>query len=158
MREVSQVHLCSCLFYLFKDFVSHSAPNRTRRQQILKWTERHIKWACRSYRNSIWVVSSKSRFPIYLQVLPAVVYLSLWRSRVIHSTVLDQLSGCYGSVTVMVQTHQETVHGNCPAEAEQQRAKQDCFTCTLCEREAIFPLPSQQESWKKWTKLRTHRS
>lgn len=39
MREVSQVHLYSCLFNLQEHFLSHSAPNDIRRQHILKWTK-----------------------------------------------------------------------------------------------------------------------
>lgn len=127
MREVSQVHLCSCLFSLFEDFLSHSAPNDIRRQHILKWTKWHIKWACRSYCNSIWVVSGKSGISSYLVVTSCGLPFTIEEQRLIPSTILDQLSDSYGSVTIMVQTHQETVHENCPAEVKQHQMKQESF-------------------------------
>lgn len=133
MREVSQVQLSFQSFWRF--FLSHSAPNDIRRQHILKWTKWHVKWACRSYCNSIWVVSGKSRISFYLLITSCGLPLAVEEQRVTHSTVPDRLWGSYGSVAVTSQTHQEMVHENCSAEMKQWRMKKELsYMHTLWKR------------------------
>lgn len=63
----------------------------------------HKEWACRSYCNSIWVISKKSRISFYLW-MTSCVYLSLWRHRESPTAALNYPSASYGSVIVTVQT------------------------------------------------------
>lgn len=92
------------LFNVFKDFISHNALYDTRRQYILKWTTWHIEWACRSYCNSIWVISKK--------IQDFILFVGDQLCFTFHcggaESYPQQLSlPSHGSVTVTVQTHWE---------------------------------------------------
>lgn len=139
MREVSQVHLCSCLFNLFEDFVSHSAPNDIRRQHTWKWTEWHIKWACRSCCNGIWAAPAKYRISFYLLITSCGLPFTAEEQRLTHSsTVLAQPSGSYGSATITLQTHQNMAHKNFPAEGKPQIMKRELFYMHILWKRSRF--------------------
>lgn len=139
---------CTCTTFLFnvvKDFVSHNALSDTRRQHIFKWTKWHIEWPCRSYCNSIWVISRKSRISFYLWMTSCGLPFTVEeQSHPQHRSRLpiSQLQLCYCHSTNTLGADMKTVL------QKWTRKKQNIkfFTYRHCERKVILPLLSPQES------------
>lgn len=146
--EVSQVHPYSHLFHSFKDLVSCSAPSYLRRRRILKGTKWHIKWPYRSYCNSFWILSVKSGISFYFLITSFSLEEQSPTAQFFvnaQAAVAPSLS-CYKHIGRWYTKI-------APRKQSSKQGKRSCFTHS--EREAVLPLSSQQESWKRCTKLRT---